>query len=466
MRLGDCERCGGGIGRNGTSLCGRCRAADRESARRAECPACGRFLRLSADSGRCTTCSRTCVDCGHIVRFKDSFRCRACRRRRAAAEAKRPCPRCGRPGLIREATGWCGPCSNPGPTPSEPRPCTLCGRLDPKHDGLPCGRCWQKHPGRARNQTDNLAAALHDPPWWLGDVADFAAERHCMGRACVMVAGLGRLLLGGQPTHPQALLEWSRRPGRSAGPLARTLEDFFVGQSLALGLDEDARLAAGRRRRRVTGTPETLRPAVVLFCEHLVRSRERARRAGTHVRADSTIESSLAHVRDLGRFVTEERGRYDWAMVQTDDIEAFVIVNAQPGNRRRRLSSSRQFFAWARRARLVLIDPTAGVTLAPGPGFTGRTLSIAEQRRLFRRWTTGADVHPLESLVGLLAMLHALSCSELRALRLEDVDLNAHTRSRSRGDATRCHSIPLPWPPSGRAWPTASASGPAASTSS
>ena len=36
--------------------------------------------------------------------------------------------------------------------------------------------------------------------------------------------------------------------------------------------------------------PNSLRPAVRLFCDHLVRSRERARRAGTHPRSDSTIE--------------------------------------------------------------------------------------------------------------------------------------------------------------------------------
>jgi len=175
----------------------------------------------------------------------------------------------------------------------------------------------------------------------------------------------------------------------------------------------------------------------MLFCEHVVRSRERARRAGTHVRSDSTIEGALGHVRDLGRFLFDERGKDDWSTTQTDDIEAFL--NAQPGNRRRRLSAARQFFGWARRAKLVLVDPTAGVTLAARPGFTGRTLSIVEQRRLFRRWTTGPDVHPHEALVGMLAMLHALSCSELRALRVNDVDLKGHTLKVNG----RRHPVPL-----------------------
>lgn len=438
MRIGDCARCGGGIGRKGTDLCHRCRAADREAARRAACPGCGELLRLSPDTGRCVRCSRVCIECGHVVRFKDSVRCRPCRRRHEAVAAKQPCPRCRRPGFIRAETGWCGPCSRPGPTPLPARPCAVCGVLARKRDGLLCGRCWQKHPDRARNQAANLADALEDPPWWLGDFAEFAADRHCMGRACVMITALGGLLRDGQPTNPQALLERSRRPGRSAGALARTLEDFFVAHRLAFGLDQPARLAAGRRQRRIDGAPRPLRPTVAMFGEHLVRSRERARRAGTHIRSDSTIESALANVRNLARFLVGERAKTDWATVQTADIEAFL--NAQPANRRRRLTSARQFFRWARRNKLVLVDPTAAVTLAPRPGFTGTTLSITAQRQLFRRWTSGRDdVHPHEALVGLLALLHALTNAELRSLRVTDVDLHAKA-VRVQG---RSHLIPL-----------------------
>lgn len=310
--------------------------------------------------------------------------------------------------------------------------------MGPKFDGRLCDRCWQKHPDRARNQAANLADALDDPPWWLGDFAEFAAERHCMGRACVMITGVGRLLGDGQPPHPQALLERSRRPGRSAGALARTLEDFFVAHDLAFGLDQSARLAAGRRQRRVDGAPEPLRPAVRLFCEHLVRSRERARRAGTHQQSDSTIDSALASIRDLARFLVAERAKTDWATVQPDDVEAFL--NSQPRNRRRRLSDARRFFRWARRNKLVLTDPTSAITLTPRPGFTGRTLTIPEQRRLFRRWTSGlSDVHPHEALAGLLAMLHALTNAELRALRVDDIDLAA----RAMRVGGRPHRVPL-----------------------
>jgi hypothetical protein len=66
--------------------------------------------------------------------------------------------------------------------------------------------------------------SLPDPPWWLGEFADHAAQTHCIGRACVMITTLGRLLRDEHPNHPQAVLERARWSGRSAGPLARTLE--------------------------------------------------------------------------------------------------------------------------------------------------------------------------------------------------------------------------------------------------
>lgn len=437
MRLADCVRCGGGVGRLNTDLCHRCRAADRETALRGDCAACGRFLRLATDTGRCVTCSRTCVDCGHLVRRKTDIRCLDCRRRHRAAEQKRPCPRCGKPGFIRQETGWCGPCSHPGSAVKPALPCAVCGKLEPKYAGGLCGRCWQRHPDRARNQADNLARSLDDPPWWLGVFVDFAVERFSMAGACRLISGLGRLLTDGGPTHPQALLERARWEGRSAGTLARTLDDFFTTHQLAFGLDQAARLAAGRRQRRVDATSEPLRETVRLFCEHLIRSRQRALRAGTRPRADSTIEGALAVVRDLANFLVNERNKFDWATVQTGDIEAFLTT--LPATRERRLGALRQFFGWARRTKRLLVDPTAGIPLAPRGGYTGATLTVAEQRRLFRRWTKDPDVHPHEAVIGLLALLHAFTLAELQALRVVDVDTQAQTL-RVGG---RPHPVPL-----------------------
>lgn len=269
------------------------------------------------------------------------------------------------------------------------------------------------------------------------DFAHFAVERYCVERAYVMVSDVGRLLRDGQPSQPPALLERARRPGRSVGALARTLEAFFVTEHLAFGLDHDAHLARGRRQRRVDAVPEPLRAAVAGFADHLVRSRERAQRAGTRPRADSTIEQTLAIVRDLGCFVVTERATHDWSMVGVADIESFL--RRQPANRQRRLQSSRQFFRWARQNRFVLVDPTRALPTMSRRGFAGQTLSLAEQRRVFRRWTIESGVHPHEAFVGVMALLHAASSVELRLLRVDDVD-RVHGTLRL---GQRPHPVPL-----------------------
>ncbi|MGH8997056.1 MAG: integrase, partial [Acidimicrobiales bacterium] len=356
MRLADCARCGGGIGFKNETLCHRCRATEREAALRAHCPGCGKLLRLDPETGRCVRCSRTCVDCGHPVRFKTCERCRACRVRGEAIAAKSLCRRCGRAGFIRTETGWCGSCSRRPSPPLPARPCSTCGALARKQGDGMCGRCWTRSPTRPVTQAVNLMAALDAPPEWLVRFAEFATERHCVARACLMVSAVSRLAVDGQSAHPQAMLERSRRPGRSAGALARTLEEFLVGEHLAFGLDQEARLAHGRRQRRVDATPATLRPAVAAFADHLVGSQRRARRAGTRPRADNTIEQTLSIVRDLARFLAGERATHDWSMVGVGDIDAFLAE--RPANQRRRLQTARQFFGWARKNKLVLVDPT------------------------------------------------------------------------------------------------------------
>jgi hypothetical protein len=273
---------------------------------------------------------------------------------------------------------------------------------------------------RPITQAENLMAVLPEPPEWLVRFAGFATERHCVDRACLMVSAVGRLVTDGESTHPQALLERSRSDGRSAGALARTLEEFLVGEHLAFGLDQEARLASGRRQRRVDAVPMPLREAVQGFAAHLVAAQERARRAGTRPRADVTIEQTLSLVRDLARFVVSARAKQGWAAVDVADVEAFL--GERRSNRQRCIQASRQFFRWARKNRLGLVDPTRDLPGARRRGFTGQTLSLDEQRRLFRRWTSEPGVHPHEGLVGILALLHAASSADLRELRVTDFD--------------------------------------------
>lgn len=424
-RQRDCVGCGAPVGMVARQHCCRCTRRLREAAAKQLCPGCGKDRVLSPATGRCVLCSRRCSRCGHPVRAADATLCRDCRRRDTAQAAKATCPRCGRPGLLREQTGWCGSCSQPAAPRQPPRVCTACGQLR-RHAGLGmCSPCWQRHPDRPFIRAQGIKTRLVDSPAWFDEFIGYLAVRHCPARACVFISALGRLLEDAEPNHPQALLERARRPGRSMGTPARSLEDFFTGRRLALRTDQEDRLAAGRRQRRVDAAPAELRPAIAAFTESMLRCRERARRAGTRPRSDHTVETAVAIIRDMARFLAAERNRRDWAVVDVHDIEAFL--GALPLARKRRLTVLRQFFRFARAQRIVLVDPTRGLSASPYRGFTGQTLDLARQRALFIRWTTDPAVHPHEALLGILALLHAASSHEIRLLRCADVEPTTRT---------------------------------------
>jgi site-specific recombinase XerD len=185
--------------------------------------------------------------------------------------------------------------------------------------------------------------------------------------------------------------------------------------------------------------PEPLCDAVAGFADHLVRSRDRARRAGTHPRGHATLEARLTTMRDFAQFLTTRR-KADWATVDVGDIEVFL--HAHPGRRASYLTGLRQFCRYALRRRLILIDPTAGVEAPQTMAFRGPTLPADRQRELFWRWSAEPDVHPHEAFVGLAALLHGATTQELRHLTDEDVD---HDRHRIRL-GHRPHPTPLdPW---------------------
>jgi site-specific recombinase XerC len=442
-RQRDCVDCGAPVGYRARRHCCRCWRRRAERAAKAPCPGCGKQRILQDGTGRCVLCSRACTRCGHPVRTRSASLCRDCRRAAERAAAQKPCPRCGRPGYLRPDTGWCGNCSRPRPAKQPPRPCAACGRVR-RHAGLGlCSACWQRHPDRPFVRGEHLAARLAEPPPWLGGFVGDLTARHCVGRACTMLTALGRLLEDPHPNQPQALLERARRPGRSMGTLARALEDFFTDHGLAIPTDQAERLAAGRRRRRIDATPTPLRPAVAAFAAWMPRARQRARRAGTRPRTDATIEAALATMRDLASFLAAVRGKRDWALVDVGDLEAFLAQS--PKGRKRRLTVLRQFFGFARTQRLLLVDPTRGLSAKAPGGFTGQTASLDQQRRLFRRWMTDPMVHPHEALLGILALLHGASSREVRLLRLLRLlrltDLEPAARTIRLG--ARPHPLPL-----------------------
>ena len=317
-RQRDCADCGAPVGfLHRQPAAGAWRLA--EDAAKAPCPGCGKQRILQDGTGRCVACSRACAGCGHPVRSKDTTLCRDCRRGVRQQAARQNCPKCGRPGLLREVTGWCGHCSRPRQGKQPPRACGGCGEL--RHHaalGL-CSPCWQRHPDRPFVRGSNLAARLPQPPDWLGDFIAHLAARHRPARACTMITVLGGLLEDDYPTIRRPYWSVHAAPDGRSSSLARALEGFFTARGLALPTDQDERLAAGRRRRRIGAVPEPLRPAAEAFGTFMLRARERALRAGTRPRADETIETALATVRDLGRFMNGDLGKRDWALVDVHD---------------------------------------------------------------------------------------------------------------------------------------------------
>lgn len=436
-RQRDCGDCGAPVGIIGRAHCCACMVRLRQAQARDRCPGCGKDRVLIAETGRCVLCSRRCTVCGGPARAKAATVCRPCQRRAEREAAKAVCPRCGKRGFLREHSGWCGSCSRPGPSKQPPQICEVCGELR-KHAALGmCGRCWQRQPHRPFVQGETLIDRLADPPPWLREFVAYLAARYCAGRACPMITALGRLLKDEHSNQPQVVLERARRPGRSVGTLAKTLEGFFVDRGLALPTGENERRAAGRRQRRVEAVPAPLRPAVEAFCAEMLGKRERARRARTKPRSDLTIENALATVRDLAQYLEAERGKQVWELVDVHDVEAFLA--GAPKNRQRRLAPLRQFFRMAKARRVVLVDPTRGLTAPNRRGYQGKTLSLTQQRALFRRWTTDPVVHPHEALVGMLALIHGASKQEVRFLRCDDIDRTEHTVQLGQ----RTHPVPL-----------------------
>ncbi|MFE2271006.1 integrase [Streptomyces lavendulae] len=236
------------------------------------------------------------------------------------------------------------------------------------------------------------------------------------------LAHTARLIIDTGHTDPHGLLP---EAGRTRAWLSRLLADFFhTHHLLDAPADIQSKRAETRRERRIEAVPAPLRPAVRAFAEVLVARRENAERLGLRPNQLKTIEIRLDTVRDLALHL-HAKGHTTWAGVNATGLEAFLARN--PARRASWLAGLQQFFAHAHRTGLVLHDPAAAMAAPQPRGFSGSTLTLDEQRALYRRWSAGEGVLPHEAFIGLAALLHAATTTELRHLTLADLATASRT---------------------------------------
>ena len=298
-------------------------------------------------------------------------------------------------------------------------------------------------PGPAGGRGEHLIAGLADPP--PGSVTSSAASPPVgPARAAGLIGQLGRLLPDGGANHPQAVLERARRPGRSMGSLARALEGFFVERGLALPTDQAERLAAGRRQRRIDAVPAAA-PGGASVRRRMLQARQRARRPAPGPAA--TTPSSTACL-SSGTWPSSWRpsaasatGRSSTCMTSRR--------SSQPGPK---TGTSRlvlrQFFRFARTRRIVLVDPTRGLT-RPQPEASPARPPLAQQRDLFRRWTTDRHSPPRGSA--------RYPGAAARRVQRRMCGCSAPTSTRPPNRPARSATAPMPldpasWRPCSAAW--------------
>ncbi|MFJ6784808.1 hypothetical protein [Streptomyces yangpuensis] len=258
------------------------------------------------------------------------------------------------------------------------------------------------------------------PPWWEEFASHLATHRNVFYGADAL-AHTARLVIAAEATDPLSLLAEARR---TSPWLSRLLADFFHAHPLLdAPADIQSTRAATRRERRIEAVPAPLRHAVRAFAEALVARRENAERLGLRPNQLKTIEIRLDTVRDLALHL-HMAGHTTWTGVNTTDLEAFLARN--PARRASWLAGLRQFFAHAHRTAVLLHNPAAPLDAPQARGFRGTVLTLDQQRALYRRWNSPGGMHPHEAFIGLAALLHAATTTELRLLTLDHLTPARH----------------------------------------
>lgn len=407
------------------------------------------------------TAGRACVDCQAPVKLRDRQRCHACHRRSERAALKRACSSCAQLRHLRP-DGRCAGCVRATTPPKPPKltACLRCGenRRNVGH-GL-CNRCALADPDGPFRYAASLAGRLRPaPPWWDG-LLEFAAARYHPGGAIIVLRETGWQLLTDPAVTPRHLMGLTSP--QLSPTTGRALNAFFTSHGLALPSDAPSRRAAARREHYLAAITGGLGSAVADFNDTQITEQDRRRRTGRRTLADSTLAARLRILRNLAAHLRAGREVTGWAEITTADLESFLART--PAARHQQTYVLRRFFAWSKARKVILTNPASALSLGAQPAFTGVVLDTAAQRRLFHRWTrTTTPAH--ERLTGLLALLHAASNSEIRTLRVTDVNTKPGT-SRSPAARSRPHWTPPPGRRCKPASPPATPNEPSTRTSS
>jgi hypothetical protein len=382
---------------------------------------------------------RRCLDCPAPVKFRDRDRCHVCHRRAERAALKRACIDCGQSRHLQE--GRCAGCVRAA-APRKPAKTITCGhcgqqRCNAGH-GL-CNRCLLADPDRAFRYAASLAQRMRPPPPWWNLLVDFVAARYHPGGTVAVLRETGRIVATNPAVTPHQLR-------RAAGAVIsatteRVLSTFFTSQGLILAQSDTRERAAATRQRYLEAIDVPLRQAVGQYNDAQVSGQDRRTRTGRRTLSDITLATRLRILRDLAGHICAARPVTGWAEVTTADLEGFLA--RRPAALHQQTYVLRRFFAWAKGHRLVLANPARSLALGAQPAFTGIVLDLATQRSLFRRWTS-CTLPSQKRLVGLLALLHAATNADIRALTVTDIDLALQTLT--------LHGRPSPAPMDPATW--------------
>lgn len=366
---------------------------------------------------------RVCLNCPARVKLRARQLCHRCHQRAEHAALKRPCSGCAQLRHL-QANGRCAGCLRAAAPRKSPKTirCGSCGeqRRNVGH-GL-CNRCALADPDRPFRYAASLARQMAPAPTWWNPLVEFTAARYHPGGTVAVLRETGRLLISDPTMTPHQL---GRLPTTTLTPITqRVLTAFFTRHRLALAPDVAHQRATARRERFLAAIAAPLAEAVAEFDHAQIIEEDRRRRTGQRTLSDITLESRLRILRDLAAHLRARRTVTGWAEVSTGDLETFLAHT--PAARHQRTYVLRRFFGWAKGRKLILTDPTQGLSLGAQPAFTGTVLEAATQRALFVRWTRNTTPDQ-ERLVGLLALLHAASNAEIRSLRVTDVDTARRT---------------------------------------